>query len=144
MAEIYESSILASPAIRVWQAIRDFNALPQWHQAIAESRIEGNAPADQIGCVRAFTLNDGGFLREKLLALSDYDLSFSYSVLESPMPMENYVATLSLVPVTDGDRCFIEWKASFDCAPEHADELIESIGRGVFQLGFTSLKSRFG
>lgn len=144
MAEIYESSILASPAIRVWQAIRDFNALPQWHEAIAESRIEGNVPADKIGCVRAFTLKDGGFLREKLLALSDYDLSYSYSVLESPMPIENYVATLSLIPVTDGDRCFIEWKAEFDCPPQHTEELLDAIGRGVFRLGFESLKKRFG
>jgi uncharacterized protein YndB with AHSA1/START domain len=144
MTEVYASSVLAAPADRVWATLRDFNGLPDWHPAIAESRIEGNAPSDQVGCVRAFRLQDGGFLREQLLALSDYDLSVTYSILESPMGVENYVATLKLTPVTDGARTFIEWSAEFDCPPEREAELVEQIGGGVFQGGFDALKSRFG
>src|SRR3546814_20306824 len=72
-AEVYASSVIVAPADRVWARIRDFNGLPAWHPLIAESRIEAAAPADQVGCVRAFRLKDGGFIREKLLALSDYD-----------------------------------------------------------------------
>ena len=144
MAQVYASSIIAAPADRVWELIRDFNALPQWHPAIAESRIEGGAPADQVGCVRAFRLRDGGFIRERLLALSDYDYSCCYSILESPMGVDNYVATLKLTPVTDGNRTFAEWSAEFDCPPEREAALVEQIGRGVFQGGFDSLKRRFG
>jgi uncharacterized protein YndB with AHSA1/START domain len=144
MTEVYASSVLNAPADRVWEAIRDFNGLPQWHPAIAESRIEGNAAADQVGCVRAFRLTDGGFIRERLLALSDYDFSCTYAILESPMGVEDYVATLKLTPVTDGQRSFIEWSASFACAPEREAELVEQIGGGVFQGGFDALKSRFG
>ncbi|MDJ0609111.1 MAG: SRPBCC family protein [Kiloniellales bacterium] len=144
MARVYTSSVVGAPAERVWTAIRDFNGLPDWHPAIEESRIEGGAPADQVGCVRAFRLKDGGFIRERLLALSDYDLSCTYSILESPMGVENYVATLKLTPVTDGGRTFAEWSAEFDCAPEREAELVELIGQGVFQGGFDSLKARFG
>lgn len=144
MIEVYTSSVIAAPADRVWAAIRDFNALPDWHPAIAESRIEGGAPADQIGCVRAFRLQDGGFIREKLLALSDYDFSFSYAILESPMGVDNYVASVKLTPITDGGRCFAEWSAEFDCAPGREAELIDMIGNGVFQGGFDALKQRFG
>ncbi len=103
MTEVYTSSVIGAPADQVWAAIRDFNGLPSWHPAIAESRIEGGAPADQVGCVRAFRLKDGGFIREKLLALSDYDFACTYSILESPMGVENYIATLKLSPITDGD-----------------------------------------
>lgn len=144
MAQVYASSVLGAPADAVWDAIRDFNGLPSWHPAIAESRIEGNAPSDQVGCVRAFRLTDGGFIRERLLALSDYDLACTYSILESPMGVENYVATLRLIPVTDGARTFIEWSAEFDCPPEREAALVEQIGNGVFQGGFDALKSRFG
>ena len=144
MPKVYTSSVIAAPADAVWAAIRDFNGLPDWHPAIAESRIEGGAPADQVGCVRAFRLHDGGFIRERLLALSDYDLSCSYSILESPMGVENYVATLKLTPITDGNRCFAEWSAEFDCPPEREDELVTLIGNGVFQGGFAALKERFG
>lgn len=144
MTEVYASSVIGAPADQVWATIRDFNGLPSWHPSIAESRIEGGAPADQIGCVRAFRLKDGGFIREKLLALSDYDFACTYSILESPMGVENYVATLKLSPITDGGRTFAEWSAEFDCAPERAGELTDLIGNDVFQGGFNALKERFG
>ena len=144
MALVYTSSVIAAPAARIWETIRDFNGLPNWHPAIAESRIESGAPADQVGCIRAFRLRDGGFIRERLLALSDYDFSCTYAILESPMGVENYVAALKLTPITDGDRTFAEWSAEFDCAPEREAELVALIGTGVFQGGFDALKSRFG
>ncbi len=144
MVEVYTSSVIGAPADRIWAVVRDFNALPDWHPAIAESRIEGGQPSDQVGCVRAFRLKDGGFIREKLLALSDFDFSCTYSILESPMGVENYVATLKLTPITDGNRSFAEWSAEFDCAPGRETELAELVGNGVFQGGFNSLKERFG
>lgn len=144
MAEVYTSSIINAPAERVWARIRDFNALPAWHPLIAESRIEGGAPSDQVGCVRDFRLKDGGRIREKLLALSDYEFSCSYSILESPMGVENYVATLKLTPVTDGNRTFAEWSAEFDCAANAEAQLVADIGGDVFQGGFDALKTHFG
>jgi hypothetical protein len=69
-----------------------------------------------------FNLKDGGNIREQLLTLSDFDLSCSYSILESPMGVRNYIATLKLTPITYGERCFIEWSAEFDCAPERERE----------------------
>ena len=83
-------------------------------------------------------------IRERLLALSDYDYSCSYEILESPMGVDNYVATLKLTPVTDGDRCFAELSAEFDCAEGRERELTEQIGRDVFQVGFDALKRHFG
>ena len=96
-----------------------------------------------MGCIRNFRLKDGGAIREQLLTLSDYDFQCTYSILESPMGVENYVATLKLTPVTDGDRTFAEWWAEFDCAPEREGELAQSIGQGVFQAGLDALKGLF-
>ena len=114
MTKVYVSSVIPAPAADVWNVVRDFNGLPGWAPFVAESRIEQNAHADRIGCIRNFTLKDGGRIREKLLALSDYDLSCSYAILESPMPVENYVATLSLTPITDGNMTLAEWQADTD------------------------------
>ncbi len=144
MARVYISSVIGAPADRIWQTVRDFNALPDWVPAVRESRIEGGQPSDRVGCVRAFRLQDGGFLRERLLALSDYDFSVSYAILESPMGVENYIATLKLAPITDGNRTFAEWTAEFDCDPANEAELIDNIGTNVFQAAFDALKARFG
>jgi hypothetical protein len=143
MAKVYISSVIGAPAAQVWAVVRDFNALPDWHPAIADSRIEDGVPADKVGCVRNFNLSDGGNIREQLLMLSDFDFTCSYAILESPMGVRNYVATLRLIPVTDGNRTFAEWTAEFDCAPEQESELVAQIGGGVFQGGFDALKSRF-
>ena len=140
MARVYVSTVVNARNDRVWARVRDFNGLPNWHPAIAESRIEGGEPADKIGCIRDFRLRNGDRIREKLLGLSDYDMFCTYSILESPMGVENYVATLKLTPVTEGNRTFAEWWAEFDCAPEREAALAEQIGQGVFQAAFDSLK----
>lgn len=143
MPSVYISAVIDAPAARVWEAVRDFNALPTWHPLVADSRIEAGHAADQVGCVRAFRLTDGGFIRERLLALSDFDYCCVYSILESPMGVDNYIATLKLTPVTDGDRTFAEWSAEFECEPARESALVEQIGQGVFQAGFEALNQRF-
>ena len=143
MIKVYTSSVIDAPADAVWQRIRDFNGMPNWNPFIAESRIEQNLPSDRIGCVRNFRTRDGGTIRERLLTLSDYDYECAYSILESPMGVENYVATLKLTPITDGNRTFAEWSAEFDCDPARERELSQTIGQGVFQGGFDALKTHF-
>jgi hypothetical protein len=142
MAKVYVSAVIPAPASAVWGIVRDFNGLPDWTKFVVESRIEQNMQADKVGCVRNFRMRDGGRIRERLLALSDYDMSCTYSILESPMDVENYVATLRLIPVTDGDQTFVEWTAEFDAAPDREDKLAEDIGRNVFGAALASLKTR--
>jgi len=140
MPRVYVSSVIEAPVARVWEKVRDFNALPRWLPAVRESRIENGEPSDRVGCVRDFRLQNGDRLREQLLALSDYEYFCTYSILESPMPLTNYIATLRLTPITDGDRAFAEWTAEFDCTPEAAEELVTNIGQNVFLAGFLALK----
>jgi hypothetical protein len=143
MAKVYVSSVIPAPASAVWAVVRNFDGLPDWTGFVAESRIEQNFPSDRVGCIRNFRLKDGGQIRERLLALSDYDMSCTYSILESPMGVENYVATLRLIPVTDGDHTFAEWTAEFDAAPDREAKLAEDIGHNVFAAALASLKGRF-
>ncbi len=56
MVKVYTSSVIDAPAAEIWGRIRDFNGLPNWHPAIADSRIELQQPADKVGCIRNFTL----------------------------------------------------------------------------------------
>jgi len=140
MPRVFVSSVIEAPVARVWEKVRDFNALPRWVPAVRDSRIENGEPADKIGCVRDFHLQNGDHLREKLLGLSDYDYFCTYSILQSPMPLTDYVATLRLTPITDGDHTFAEWTAEFDCAEADGEGLVEGIGQNVFQAAFNALK----
>ena len=110
---------------------------------MVESHIEDGKDASTIGCGRNFQLASGARIREKLLDFSDPNFLVSYSILETPQPLTNHKATLQLRRVTDGDRTYAEWTASFDAAPEEADKLAEGMGANVFQGGFNALKTHF-
>lgn len=144
MARVYVSSVVNAPASKVWERVRDFNALPKWHPRIRDSRIEDALPSDKIGCIRNFNLQNGDNIREQRLGLSDYDLFYTYAILESPMPLTDYIATLRLTPVTDGELTFAEWSAEFNCAPDVEGDLINGISTNVFLGGFEALKQHFG
>jgi Polyketide cyclase / dehydrase and lipid transport len=143
MAKVYASTVIPAKPGAIWAVVRDFNALPVWTPFVTESRIEHNRPSDQVGCIRNFRLKDGGRIREQLVELSDYEMSFGYTILESPMGVENYYAAFRLTPVTDADHTFAEWEAEFDAAPEREDALVQQIGRNVFAAGLQALKQRF-
>ncbi|KJS14736.1 MAG: polyketide cyclase [Hoeflea sp. BRH_c9] len=142
MTTVYVSAVIPAPAATVWGLVRDFNALPRWTPFVADSRIEQNLPSDKVGCIRNFVLKDGGRIREQLLGLSDYEMSCTYSILESPMAVENYIAKLSLTPVTDTNTTFAEWQADFDCLPERERDLMQQIGVNVFKAAFDALKRK--
>lgn len=143
MASVTVSSVIDASVSKVWAAIRDFNGLPNWHPRMVKSEIEGGGPSGEIGCVRKFQIASGATIREKLLGMSDKDYTVTYSILETPQPISNHTATLTLIPVTDGDRTYAIWTATFDAPPGEADEIARGMGTNVFQGGFEALKKRF-
>jgi len=132
--------VIDAPIDRVWQVLRDFNSHDRWHDVVAESRIEGSDRGDQVGCVRSFTLKDGNRIREQLLTLSDSDYTSTYCIVEATVPLERYVATLTLKPVTDGDRTFWHWESTFATPPGRERELREMVARDVYEAGFANLR----
>jgi uncharacterized protein YndB with AHSA1/START domain len=143
MPNITVSTVIDAPIEKVWARIRDFNGLPDWHPRMVKSEIEGGKPAHEVGSVRNFQIISGATVREKLVAHSDDDHSVTYAIIETPQPITNHQATLLLRRVTDGNRTFAEWSASFDAPAEEADKVAEGMATNVFQGGFNALKAHF-
>lgn len=144
MVKVYRSTILEAPVEAVWEIVRDFNGHDRWHPAVASSQIERGNPADMVGCVRKFKLADGAELREQLLTLSDMEASFSYCLLDTPIPLFNYVAHVRLSPVTDQDWTFWEWESRFDTPAGQQDALASMVGENIYQAGFDAIRSDMG
>jgi NADPH:quinone reductase-like Zn-dependent oxidoreductase len=140
MVLVRQSTIIDAPIDTVWHILRDFNGHDRWHPAVATSAIEDGLPVDAVGAVRRFRLADGAELREQLLALSDDAHTFSYCILEAPLPLMGYVATVRLKPVTDGNRTFWEWRSEFHPpAPRH-DEPVSLVRDGIYRAGFEAIR----
>ena len=140
LQKVVRSAVIDAPIARVWAVLRDFNSHAAWHEAIAESRIEGEERSDQIGCVRSFTLKDGNRIREQLLTLSDSEHRSTYCIVDATVPLQRYVATVTLKPVTDGDRTFWHWESTFATPPGMERELHDMVARGVYETGFANLR----
>jgi NADPH:quinone reductase len=140
MQRVTRSAIIDAPIERVWEVLRDFNSHDQWHPAVADSHIENGEPSDRVGCVRNFHLRDGSHIREQLIALSDTEHISTYCILDATVPLQRYVATLQLKPVTDGDRTFWHWQSTFDTPSGHEAALANMVGHGVYEAGFEAMR----
>lgn len=137
---VIRSAVIDAPIDRVWAVLRDFNSHHRWHPAVAHSRMENDLDGDVVGGVRKFSLSDGQELREQLLRHSDSDHAFTYCILDSPLPLRDYVATVRLKPVTDGNQTFWDWRARFRAPGNRAAELKHLVGSQIYESGFTGLR----
>ena len=112
LQKIVRSTIIDAPIERVWAVLRDFNSHDQWHDVVEASRIEANESSAQVGCVRSFTLKDGNRIREQLLTLDDREHKSTYCIVEATVPLQRYVATVTLKPA----GVAAEWLTSM-CVP---------------------------
>ncbi len=140
LQKVVRSTVIDAPIERVWAVIRDFNSHDQWHDVVETSRIEANEASSQVGCVRNFSLNDGNRIREQLLTLDDREHKSTYCIVEATVPLQRYVATVTLKPVTDGNRTFWHWESSFATPPGRERELREMVARDVYEAGFANLR----
>src|ERR1700753_3294007 len=140
MPKIVKSTIINAATDRVWTGLRDFNAHDRGHPAVATSAIERGQPSDKIGCVRRFRLAGGAELRGQPLARSVSQQSSSYCLLDTPIPLFNYVAHVRLLPVTDGDRTFWHWECRFTTRAGEEQRLVAMVGEEIYQAGFDAVR----
>lgn len=140
MERIFISRIIHADPDTIWTIVREFNGLPNWHPAIADSMIESGRAADAVGSVRSFHLTDGGHIREQLTELSDSDRHMRYIILESPMPISNYASNIKVIPATENAASLVVWEAEFEVSPA-ADTAaaVATVADGVFRAGLEAL-----
>ncbi|MFJ1302292.1 SRPBCC family protein [Pseudomonadota bacterium AL_CKDN230030165-1A_HGKHYDSX7] len=137
---VFVSGVVPAPIDQVWSLLRDFNALSQWHPGIAASRLEDEGRGDALGSVRYLDLQGGGFVRERLLALDDPAFTLRYSIIETSLPMRNYVAGVRLAPITLDPSTLFTWWADFTVA-DGADlaGVAQAVGDNVFAAGIRAI-----
>ena len=119
----------------VWEFAGGFCAIKDWHPLIADCQEtkEGDAT------FRTLTLKDGGKIKEKLLE-SD-DTSYSYEIVESPLPVKNYKAKLSVADGNHENRTMVEWSAEFEANGASDDEATKKI-KDIFDGGLKGIKHK--
>ena len=141
--KVVESVTIAAPPAAVWAKIKNFDALKDWHPAVATS------PADQgnnVGSVRQVGLKGGGALTETLERYDDAQMRYAYRAKDGgALPVTNYTSTISVT--AQGDASLVEWRGAFyraypnnDPPPDQNDEAAVKAITGVYQSGLANLK----
>lgn len=144
--KVTETMIVNAEPAKVWAKLGDFNGLPGWHPAIAESKAtDGN----KVGSKRTLILKGGGSVIEELEEVDDSKMMIKYRMKEGVLPVSNYAATLSVKPA-DGGKTQVEWRGAFyrgypnnDPPPDQNDEAAEKAIKGVYKSGLENLKKLF-
>jgi len=141
--KVTEKVSIAVPPDVVWARIRNFDALKDWHPAVAAS------PADKgntEGSVRQISLKGGGALTETLESWNDAQKKYSYRAKDGgALPVTNYTSTISVS--AEGSGSVVEWRGAFyrgfpnnDPPPDQNDEAAVRAITGVYQSGLAHLK----
>ena len=140
--KVSESITIAAPAAAVWARIGNFDALKDWHPAVAESVADkGNS----VGSVRLVKLKNGGQLVESLEKYDAAQMKYSYRAKDGgALPVTNYTSTIAVS--ADGNQSVVEWRGAFyrgypnnDPPPDQNDEAAVRAVTGVYQSGLANL-----
>jgi hypothetical protein len=124
----------------VWALVEDFDNVPNWHPQVADSKIE-NGSGREAGAIRAIHLADGTPLRETLRAISAQDRSYTYSVIEAPLPIENHRATVTFSNAGAG-KVRVVWQTSLDVTGDAAPaDIEEGVRTGVVAPGIEGFRA---
>lgn len=133
--EVASSATVAGKPDAVWQKIGDFCAIQTWHPAISKC-----AQSEEGGATyRTLTTSDGGTVKEKLVEHTD--TSYTYDIIDLPLPVENYRATISVS--AEGDRTRVDWKSSFD-AKGKSDSEAKDVISGIYKAGLDKIAEMSG
>ncbi|MEQ1697663.1 MAG: SRPBCC family protein [Hyphomicrobiaceae bacterium] len=124
------AEIKAAPAA-VWAKVGEWCAIKDWHPAVASCQPGKRG-------FRTLTLKDGGKILEKVTKTGKN--TYSYDIIESPLPVKNYKATLTAKADSLGTTDLV-WTAKFDAAKGKSDADAAAVINGIFQAGLTNIKS---
>ncbi|MCR3713747.1 SRPBCC family protein [Citrobacter freundii] len=140
MANVNYNALIDVDSSQVWQTLKAFGDISQWHPAIVQSSISDDKSDGVPGCIRTLSLTDGTVLLEKLLSMDDHNLQFSYCFEESPLPVDNYIATIKVIPISGKKQAAILWSATFDLRQPDPEGTHASIIYSLIVSGHQSLQ----
>jgi hypothetical protein len=136
LSVIEEVELAASPT-QTWAVIQDFRRWQTWHPAFAATEITQGS-GNSMGTVRVLATQDGAKFTEELLSHDPSARSYEYRILESPLPISNYVSKIEVKKSESGSR--MVWSSTFNVNPGASDEEMKKTIAGVYRAGLDSLK----
>lgn len=129
---ILEEVSINAPPEDVWRVAGDHATIGEWVPALAGSTLAGSE--------RECTTGDGAKISERILFHSDTARSYSYEIVESPLPLRAYRSTIA-VHGHDG-HSHVRWEAEFEALAGGQEAELQQLFTGIYREGLASLRAR--
>lgn len=100
MLSVSEPVDLHAPANAVWKTLGDFGGTQRYLDVVERCELVCHGGTTE----RVLHLKGGGNVRERLVLSSGEDRALRYTIVESPLPVADYMSTVRVDPL-DGRRC---------------------------------------
>jgi len=120
----------------VWELIGGFGSLPDWLPYITKSELE------EGGRTRRLTTSDGDTIVERLITFDDSARSYSYSIVQGPFPVTDYISTLRVSPAPGGSGSRVDWTGQFT-VDGIEDEEAQQLFLGIYRDGLAALTAHY-
>ena len=120
----------------VWELIGGFGSLPSWLPFITNSELQDG------GRTRHLTTADGNTIVERLIRFDDSARSYSYTFVQSPFPVTDYLSTLRVSPASGGSGSRVDWTGEFTVDGVE-DEEARQLFLGIYRDGLAALIAHY-
>ena len=135
-AEVTEATPVNATPEKVWATIGGFCGIAQWHPAIAGCELSSKGGKQ----IRTLTLKGGGSIVEEQLGRDETLMKYSYAIIESPLPVANYVSTIQVEPsaASGSTGSTVTWTGNFE--PKGASEAeAKTVIDGIYVKGLAGI-----
>lgn len=92
--------------------------------------------------VRHLANPDGDTIAERLEVFNEKDRCYTYSIMQAPFPVTDYLSTIQVKEDTDGKSSLVEWSDSFTPVGVSDEEAI-NLFYGIYKDGLEALQQAF-
>jgi hypothetical protein len=135
-AEVSKQLDVAALPDQAWAAVGEFCGIGDWHPAVDKCELSSQGK-DKI---RTLTLKGGGTIVEKLVKWEPKKHSYTYAIVSSPLPVSDYVSTISVKAEGQGSR--LVWKGKF--TPVGDEKKAKDTVAGIYTDGLAGIAKKAG
>lgn len=133
--DVMKSIDVAAPPAKVWSTIGDFCGIGTWHPA-----IEKCVPSTKgTAMLRTLSLKGGGTIVESQTNRDDKAMSYTYAIVDGPLPVSDYSSTLTVKPSGSGSK--VTWTGTFK-AKGAPDAVAKDAIEGIYTSGLAAIADK--
>lgn len=130
---------------KVWGIVKNFDGLQNWLSIFSATPLVKGQNGKR-GAIRELNIKDGPKLTEELVAYEDARMVYTYRIVESPLPLDNYQSSMAVHGNATGGTT-ISWIGTFtrknprdNPGEKESDAAAVDLITGAYKAGLDSIK----